>query len=265
MAKADLIPFLDPEGSIFVNAALILGTRLNEMLAYEDCLLDPTRVYELHQMRIAAKRLRYTLEIFQKVYADHTRFGKEMADAIEKVKALQEHLGEIHDADVLAPQLTAHLARLLKPGYEADRGNAPVVGVHLVDFDACQGLLTLCRETRAARDKRYQLLLREWEKLREGRFFAQLRALLRNAISETTVEAVLEGSPAATTSPHATAGKENTAHGETLADATTDPRPPTRRGGRQRTPATNGRAAHARRHPRTGPDSDSGAAEGGAE
>jgi len=52
VAKARPVAGLDAGASIFVNAALIIGTRLNEMVEYEPHLADPTAVYELHQMRI---------------------------------------------------------------------------------------------------------------------------------------------------------------------------------------------------------------------
>src|SRR5690242_11418296 len=171
MAKAKPIVGIDPQAPLIVNAALILGTRLGEMLAYESALSDPDRVYELHQMRIAAKRLRYTMEMFQDAYTAFSRDGKPFAAAIEEVKALQEHLGEIHDADVLVPQLTEHLARLLKKGFGKDSRDEPIVGVHRADFAAGQGLLTLCRETQAARDARYQQLRAHWEQLRTQNYF----------------------------------------------------------------------------------------------
>jgi CHAD domain-containing protein len=181
MAKAQAVSGLDPEEPIFACAALIVHTRLGEMLNYESYMNNVTKVYELHQMRIAAKRLRYSMEIFQPVYCDHTPYGKEFEKATEEIKALQEHLGEIHDADVLVPKLTEHLAKLLKPGYGADKHGIPFAGVHFVDFDGGQGLLTLCQNIRDERDKRYQLLLKDWARLREAKFFENLTGLLEKA------------------------------------------------------------------------------------
>src|SRR5579871_2100911 len=190
MARARPIPNPDPDAPLFVQAALIIGTRLNEMLEYERTLEDPEAVYELHQMRIAAKRLRYTLESFQKVYATYSPFGKEFDAAIETIKALQEHLGEIHDADVLVPRLTEHLVGMLKDGYGKERHGEPRVGVHFVDFEAGEGVLTLCRESRAVRDARYALLLQDWKALKQRGFFERLQGLLRAAITEDALSAV---------------------------------------------------------------------------
>ena len=45
-------------------------------------------------MRISAKRLRYTLELFR------PQFGKAGERQIERVKTVQELLGTLHDHDV---------------------------------------------------------------------------------------------------------------------------------------------------------------------
>jgi|GEM_PF-375632 len=181
MARAEPIHGLDPEAPLAVNAALIIGTRLDEMLAFVPYLTDAESVYELHQMRIAAKRLRYTMELFQQIYAPVPDFAARFSAALETVKALQDHLGFLHDADVLVPQLTAHLTHLLKDSFGMDHRDEPVVGVHYVDFDAGIGLLTLCRETRFERDARYAKFLTDWTQWQEQELFPRLIALLEEA------------------------------------------------------------------------------------
>ncbi len=57
----------------------------------------------LHRLRIEAKRFRYTLEPFREV------LGPEAAGLIERVVALQDHLGLLHDADVAAGLARAFL------------------------------------------------------------------------------------------------------------------------------------------------------------
>jgi CHAD domain-containing protein len=181
MAKAQPIGGLDVEASIFSNACLIIETRLGEMLNYEPFVHDVKCVFELHQMRIAAKRLRYSLEIFLPLYVEHTGYGREIGKAKDEVKALQEHLGEIHDRDVLVPRLEEHLSRLLKAGHGHDKHGALRTGVHLVDIDACQGVLTLCIEARNERVDRYARFLDDWTRLRDTNFFGGIVELLRRA------------------------------------------------------------------------------------
>lgn len=184
MAKAKTVSGLNPDEPILACSALIVRTRLGEMLNYEPYMDDVEKVFELHQMRIAAKRLRYSMEIFQPIYSDYTKFGKEFDKATEEIKALQEHLGEIHDADVLVPKLTAHQAKMLKGGYGKDKDGMPFAGVHFVDFDGCLGLLTVCRTIRGERDRRYQALLKDWKRLRQTQFFEKLADLIDAAAKE---------------------------------------------------------------------------------
>ena len=57
-------------------------------------LADPEQHEQHHAMRIAAKRLRYTLELAKPVYSS------DLASTGDAVKKLQTLLGEIHDCDV---------------------------------------------------------------------------------------------------------------------------------------------------------------------
>jgi CHAD domain-containing protein len=59
----------------------------------------------LHALRIEAKRLRYALEFFREV------LDPGVEEAITAVVGLQDHLGELHDADVLAGLLQDLLRR----------------------------------------------------------------------------------------------------------------------------------------------------------
>jgi CHAD domain-containing protein/uncharacterized protein YjbK len=60
-------------------------------------------VTTLHDLRIAAKWLRYTLEFAREA------LGRDAGPLIEKVVALQDHLGWLHDADVAAGLARAFL------------------------------------------------------------------------------------------------------------------------------------------------------------
>ena len=181
MAKAKSIAGLDIHGPILASACTMIETRLGEMLDFEPYIDDIERVTELHQMRIAAKRLRYSMEIFQPLYVNHTPYGKDFIKVTEQVKALQEHLGEIHDADVLVPRLEQQMARLLKPGHGKGKDGQLRTGVRLVDLEACQGLLTLCAQIRDERTDRYRRLLADWAQYCEQRVFENLVLLLKRA------------------------------------------------------------------------------------
>ena len=81
-------------------------------------------VTTLHDLRIAAKWLRYTLEFVREA------LGRDAGPVIEKVVALQDHLGWLHDADV-----SAGLARqfLVEHAGQLSEAESAAIGRYLVD------------------------------------------------------------------------------------------------------------------------------------
>jgi len=93
--KARKVKGLESAAPLRANAALILATRLDELQELSAEALEPGAETALHDMRIAAKRLRYVLEI-----ADPC-FGPEAEAARRLAKELQSLMGDIHDCDVM--------------------------------------------------------------------------------------------------------------------------------------------------------------------
>jgi CHAD domain-containing protein len=81
-------------------------------------------VATLHDLRIAAKWLRYTLEFVREA------LGRDAGPVIEKVVALQDHLGWLHDADVAAGLARAFLVEHAGDLTEAE---SAAIGRYLVD------------------------------------------------------------------------------------------------------------------------------------
>ena len=104
MAKALPLYAVNPQESLRSNAPLMLHTRLEELYQFAPYISDPAKVEELHNMRIAAKRLRYTLEIFAPCFS-----SKEFEKLSAQAKSIQEQIGEIHDRDIRGPLLQAFL------------------------------------------------------------------------------------------------------------------------------------------------------------
>jgi CHAD domain-containing protein len=96
--KARKVKGLDPAKSLRRNAARIVHTRLDELRSLADEALDPAAATAQHDMRIAAKRLRYVLEITESC------FGAEAVAARRAARELQTVLGDIHDCDVILPR-----------------------------------------------------------------------------------------------------------------------------------------------------------------
>ena len=99
-------------------AACRIERRLEAMRAFEPWVMQEDAVAEHHAMRIAAKKLRYTIEIFGPVY----RLGLKRFHA--RVKMVQEILGDLHDCDVWIDQVTRLLLKergLLRTGTQKKR------------------------------------------------------------------------------------------------------------------------------------------------
>lgn len=148
---------------IYRFAASGIGTGLDTLMSYEKPLRQPDAISEHHAMRIAAKRLRYRMEIFRPLY------GKELTRAITVMKRLQTLLGELHDCDVWIDMLPG----LLSHGHSGDQEQqraAPKTDARIQAFIEDQ--------------KKYRLLLyhqvvRYWERLTRDEFFPKLREILK--------------------------------------------------------------------------------------
>ncbi len=75
-------------------ARRIITARLKQVEKLSNGLYQPLRIKPLHKMRIAAKHLRYALEVFEPCW------GQGISLFATKVAALQSSLGELHDSDI---------------------------------------------------------------------------------------------------------------------------------------------------------------------
>jgi hypothetical protein len=116
--KAKKVKGIDPAAPLAENAARIILLRLSELEGFVPRALKPGEINTQHDMRIAAKRLRYVLEI--------TGFciGTAGEDGRRRAKELQEVLGEMHDVDVMLPRLRDHRRRLREEDASAVRRSA---------------------------------------------------------------------------------------------------------------------------------------------
>jgi CHAD domain-containing protein len=82
-----------PEKPYIAVARTVIGNRLRELQKLSSSLYRPAQVKPLHEMRIAAKGLRYAIELFADCWdASIQDFAKETAH-------LQTALGKLHDCD----------------------------------------------------------------------------------------------------------------------------------------------------------------------
>ena len=114
--KARRVKKLEPRESLAENAARIVVVRLDEMRSLAPKALKPEGVKQQHDMRIAAKRLRYVLE------ATEFCFGRSGEVARRRASDLQGILGELHDCDVMLPRVERHLGDLRDADAERSEG-----------------------------------------------------------------------------------------------------------------------------------------------
>jgi hypothetical protein len=124
--KARRVKKLDPTKPLAENAARIVKVRLDELRSFTPTVFGEDRITEQHDMRIAAKRLRYILE------ATEFCFGRAGPAARRRAKELQDILGELHDCDVMLPRIELHLAELRS----ADAGSVRKLARDAGDLDA---------------------------------------------------------------------------------------------------------------------------------
>ena len=170
--KARRVKGLDPEGPLVENARRIVATRVDELYSF-----DPHGdTDELHDMRIAAKRLRYVLELTAPALGSAAKRGARHA------KEIQTLLGELHDCDEMLALIAEHSAALRKADAEAALALAPRGAPDLPATTArslpgrlhYRGLETLVAYFTARRDLLHTRFIHKWERLERAGFRKQL-------------------------------------------------------------------------------------------
>lgn len=191
--KPKPITGLDPTRKLRPNARRILAVRIDEVWSFEQYVTHPGHVRELHDMRIACKRLRYLLEIFE------VAFPADLGPFIDQIKDLQDLLGDIHDRDVQVPMLHDHLERLAERDAAAAREMLRYAGpvgrmsqtrreaaferfrAQLDESGAVSlrpGIAALLARRTRERDELYERFLVEWRRLGTERFRRRLERAL---------------------------------------------------------------------------------------
>ena len=165
--KARRVKGLDPMALLGDNAEKIVRVRLDELTSFMPKAADPAKVVALHDMRIAAKRLRYVLEV------TGSCFGPYAATSVKLVKDLQDLLGEIHDCDVQLPEVAAFLEELMAQD-AASAGASPKDLARTPNRRTYAGLTALQVHLRARRHALFEDFLELWRDYERKGFAARL-------------------------------------------------------------------------------------------
>ncbi len=191
MAKAKPLTELDPKVPVVQNAHCIVRTRLEELYSWAAAVDKPYEVHGLHNLRIAAKRLRYTLEIFEEVVPSTSQAIR------EELTQIQDELGALHDSDVMIALLrlcmggedagVAYEEALVEAGKQKSKGKLllkPTLVATVLDPELAPsaeeryGLEELLRRQLQNREEQYKAFRKHWYQLQARDFRREIQDVL---------------------------------------------------------------------------------------
>jgi CHAD domain-containing protein len=152
---------------VFEQAGRHIRRRRHDLSGCEHALADAQDIAGHHQMRIAAKKLRYTMEICDAAYA------KALTPFIKTVKKLQTLLGDIHDCDVWVENVDVFVGQERQRAVEFFGHDRPFLRL-------LPGLSALRDERRGHREVRFGQLVTFWRDLQQNAFWAELEKTLQS-------------------------------------------------------------------------------------
>jgi CHAD domain-containing protein len=134
-----------------------VAASLREVCDLGWCVYEPFNVEKLHEMRIAAKRLRYAVELFTACWGDA------IAPFAIEIAQMQSFLGEVHDCDVWLEDLSVRMR---------GRQNGAAVGSER------KAAVWLLSEFIKNRTKNYRAALKLWSEWEATDFTERMQAVI---------------------------------------------------------------------------------------
>jgi CHAD domain-containing protein len=170
----------------------IITERFNELQKLSTSLYRPHEVAPLHRMRIAAKRLRYAVELFASC-------GEEtLKDFESEIGKLQTSLGELHDCDVWIENFGAQLAqderakRNAATHKNATQDDEPINAARayarVLDNLQRRAAVWLLDHFTKERTKNFRDALARWDEWESTDFASRLQASLEDPSSADSLE-----------------------------------------------------------------------------
>ena len=156
-----------------------ISLRIDDFLAMENYVYLQNEVLKHHEMRIRAKKLRYTLESFSPLYQN------KLAQEIEKIKKFQDVLGEMHDCDVWTEYIPKFIEKT-KSKKKSKRKNT----TENRKFEKV--LLSFLSFVKEKRNQNYLEFVKFWEENKNKGFFDQLRQTINAEFASKDEERLKE-------------------------------------------------------------------------
>ena len=103
MAKAKKIPYLNPNQDLKTCLSKILHARFDEMISHEKGTLEGSDIEELHDMRVASRRVQAVMKVFREAFPKG-----EFKKQYKVIRGLKDELGVIRHYDVFIDMLEKH-------------------------------------------------------------------------------------------------------------------------------------------------------------
>jgi putative phosphoesterase len=144
--------------TVLEKARWHISFSLDDFLAMETYVFMEKEILKHHEMRIYAKKLRYTMEAFAALYKS------KLEREIESIKRFQDILGEMHDCDVWAEYIPKFIQEI----------NAKNKLKKISNSKGLQALFNFLNYVQEKRKQHYKELVSLWEETKTKGFFVQL-------------------------------------------------------------------------------------------
>jgi CHAD domain-containing protein len=158
---------------------------LEQFVFYEAYIDREECVEELHAMRIAAKRLRYTLELFTSLYPGGLK------QYLQIMKQVQDLLGSIHDNDIweeMLPRFIEEESMRIREFYGSGRS------IHRL----LPGLENFRAQARSIRIQKYNDFNENWKRWKKREIWSSLRQTVQTSFLEAKPPPPVQEAPSDT-------------------------------------------------------------------
>lgn len=165
----------DPD-IVLEKAHWLISSRIDDFLAMEKYVYRENEVLKHHEMRICAKKLRYTMEHFTPLYTN------KLTTEIERLKAFQDVLGEMHECDVWIDYLLPKFIEEVTSTTQPEKNKK--VERKKVELE----LSTFTNYIKQKRKEKYSQFVQLWDKSQKEAFFEHFK----NTIELKKIEAKID-------------------------------------------------------------------------